>query len=112
MSSIQNTNLSGGAKANLMNVPGGPNIDSIASTNMAIKQGQASKDYVVVDGGAQGSNEFPYKPFAADSYDDIANIKANVGGRLVVPFEKEDAEYIMRQKAQIDNANFDRWLMQ
>jgi len=105
-------NINGQASKNLMKAPGGPSIAAIESTNSTIKSANAAKNYVVAEGGEQGSNEFPYIPYAPDSYDDIAQAKIGLPGDKIVTLDRDDAEYMLRQKAQIDNANFDRWIMQ
>ena len=118
--SVKNANVSGKAGQYLQNVPGGPSVAAIAGLNEQTQAASAGNNYAVVEGGNQGSNEFPYQPFARDPYDNIANIKkvavanapGGMGGQLTVPFEKEDAEYLLRQRAQVENADYDRWVMQ
>lgn len=119
--SIKNANISGNAGQNLKAGPGGPSVATIAQTNEQVQSVQLANNYAVVEGGVQGTNEFPYVPFAADSYDSIAAIKSTMapraagaggGPQYVVPFEKEDAEYLLRQRAQVENADYDRWVMQ
>lgn len=71
-----------------------------------------------MDGSSQAGNEFPYVPFAPDAYDDTAMIKTkfaqakDVGENWIVPFTSEDANYVKRQRDQMENADFDRWVMQ
>lgn len=103
----------------LKEVPGGPSPAAIAETRTAAKAANSvSNKYAVVDGADQASNEFPYVPFAQDSYDDTAEIKqafangAAAGNNWVVPFDSQDAEYVKRQRDQVENADFDRWVMQ
>ena len=102
----------------LTEVAGGPSPAAIAETRTAAKAAAGvSNKYAVVDGADQASNEFPYVPFAPDSYDDTAAIKQAfatpaAGNNWVVPFETSDAEYVKRQRDQIENADFDRWVMQ
>jgi len=107
----------------LKEVAGGPSPAAIAETRTAAKAASGvSGKYAVVDGADQASNEFPYVPFAPDSYDDTAMIKqafaqmppAAPGGanNWVVPFDAKDAEYVKRQRDQVENADFDRWVMQ
>lgn len=123
--SVRNSNISGNPAQNLQAGPGGPNVATIAQTNEQAQRAQTANNYAVVEGGNQGTNEFPYVPFAQDSYDSIANIKFTAAGGLpagaiggpapanyTVPFEKEDAEYLLRQRAQVENADYDRWVMQ
>lgn len=115
MSSQQIKNLSRSGGGGLKNVAGGPNIASINSLNEAAKNASAGNNYVVVDGSKQQLNEFPYVPFARDDYDDVANIKRQFvsgGADAVVTLDKDDANYALRQRAQIENADFDRWVMQ
>ena len=116
---IKNANITGGAASQLQSIPGGPSPGVIAETNTQAQNAQKSKNYVVVEGANQGTNEFPYVPFAPDPYDNIANIKYNaapVNGagvkEYVVNFDKDDAEYMLRQRAQVENADYDRWVMQ
>jgi len=104
----------------LKEVAGGPSPAAIAETRTAAKEVEGvSNKYAVVDGADQASNEFPYVPFAPDSYDDTAMIKqafaqpAVAGAdNWVVPFESKDAEYVKRQRDQVENSDFDRWIMQ
>lgn len=102
----------------LKQVAGGPSPAAIAETRTNAKAAAGvSGKYAVVEGADQGSNEFPYVPFAPDSYDDIADIKAhfadvNAGQNWMVPFTDSDANYVRRQRDQMENADFDRWVMQ
>lgn len=108
-------NLSKSGGGGLKNVAGGPSVANINSINEAAKNAEAGNNYVVVDGKTQHSNEFPYIPFARDDYDDVANIKRQfqVGGaQAVVTLDKDDANYALRQRAQVENADFDRWVME
>ena len=103
----------------LRQVAGGPSPTAIAETrsNAQAASGVSGK-YAVVDGGNQASNEFPMVPFAPDGYDDTAAIKKNFadlggpGQNWVVPFTEQDAAYVKRQRDQVENADFDRWVMQ
>lgn len=102
----------------LKSIPGGPSPAAIAQTRTNAKAASGvSNKYAVVEGSSQASNEFPYVPFAPDSYDDTALIKqhfsqAAVGDNWVVPFTEQDASYVKRQRDQMENADFDRWVMQ
>lgn len=103
----------------LKQVAGGPSPAAIAETRTNAKAASGvSGKYAVIDGSDQASNEFPYVPFAPDSYDDIADIKQNfavaqnVGENWIVPFTDQDANYVRRQRDQMENADFDRWIMQ
>lgn len=103
----------------LKQVAGGPSPAAVAETRANAKAAAGvSGKYAVVDGTDQAANEFPYVPFAPDSYDDTAQIKntfsnaAAVGGNWVVPFTEQDAAYVKRQRDQVENADFDRWVMQ
>ena len=108
---VKNANISGKAAQNLQGVPGGPSVAAIAGLNEQVQAAQAGNNYAVVEGANQGTNEFPYQPFARDPYDNIANIKKQAGAMQVV-FDKDDAEYLLRQRAQVENADYDRWVMQ
>lgn len=103
----------------LKQVAGGPTPAAIAETRTNAKAAAGvSGKYAVVDGANQASNEFPMVPFAPDSYDDTAMIKtafadgAAMGGNWNVPFTEADAAYVKRQRDQVENADFDRWVMQ
>lgn len=107
----------------LQQVSGGPSPAAIAETRTNAKAASGvSGKYAVVQGSDQAPNEFPYVPFAPDTYDDTANIKntfarsAAAGGvagdNWVVPFTEQDAAYVKRQRDQVENADFDRWVMQ
>lgn len=102
----------------LKSIPGGPNPAAIAETRAAASAANAvSNKYAVVDGSSQAKNEFPYVPFAPDSYDDTADIKAQfsraaAGENWVVPFTEQDAAYVKRHRDQMENADFDRYVMQ
>ena len=103
----------------LKEVAGGPSPAAIEETRTAAKAVEGvSHKYVVVDGSDQASNEYPYVPFAPDSYDETAEIKYTfghedaVGGNFTVPLDTEDIEYVKRQRDQAENADFDRWVMQ
>lgn len=103
----------------LKQVAGGPSPAAIAETRTNAKAAAGvSGKYAVVDGTDQAPNEFPYVPFAPDTYDDTAQIKtafaqgAAVGDNWVVPFTEQDAAYVKRQRDQVENADFDRWVMQ
>jgi len=104
----------------LEEVAGGPSPAAIAETRTAAKEAEGvSNKYAVVDGSDQASNEFPYVPFAPDNYDDTAAIKVTFGDpRIIggdnwqVPLEADDIDYLKRQRDQVENADFDRWIMQ
>src|ERR1044072_7699791 len=103
----------------LKSVAGGPSPAAIAETRTNAKAAAGvSGKYAVVDGSNQQDNEFPYVPFAPDTYDDTADIKkefangAQAGTNWVVPFTEQDAAYVRRQRDQMENADFDRWIMQ
>jgi hypothetical protein len=109
---MKGTQRSGGS-GNLKKVAGGPNPSDIQSINDAAHNAMAGNNYVVNNPNQQ-STEFPYIPFAQDQYDDIANIKRQFvagGAEAVVSLDKDDAEHLLRQRAQVENADFDRWLM-
>lgn len=110
---ISQMSLSGGG--GLKAVPGGPSIAAINSINEQAKNAAAGNNYALVNGAVQASNEFPYVPFARDNYDDISAIKRQFqagGAKAVVTLDKDDADYALRQRAQVENADFDRWVMQ
>lgn len=107
----------------LQQVSGGPSPAAIAETrsNAKAANGVSFKYATTSEYTGQKSNEFPIVPFAPDQYDDIANVKtafqagapAGAGGaNWVIPFTDQDAEYIRRQRDQVENADFDRWVMQ
>lgn len=114
MSSQQIKKLSRSGGGGLKKVAGGPDIANINSINEAAKNAEAGNNYVVTNPVSQSSNEFPYVPFARDDYDDVANIKRQFqqgGAKAVVTLDKDDANYALRQRAQVENADFDRWVM-
>lgn len=103
----------------LKQVAGGPSPAAIKETRTNAKAASGvSGKYAVVDGSDQASNEFPIVPFAPDAYDDVADIKRTfadspaAGNNWVVPFTEQDANYVRRQRDQMENADFDRWVMQ
>jgi hypothetical protein len=107
----------------LKQVSGGPSPAAIAETRTNAKAASGvSGKYAVVQGSDQAPNEFPYVPFAPDTYDDTADIKETfarsaaaggaAGDNWVVPFTEQDAAYVKRQRDQVENADFDRWVMQ
>jgi hypothetical protein len=111
---MNNINLSG-EPGELYRVPGAPDPNVIAKVNKQAQEAfvNAGGTYSVVEGANQASNEFPYRAFVNDSYDNIAQLKYQVSrGNYKVPFEKVDAEYLFRKRAQIENADYDRWVMQ
>ena len=111
---MNNINLSGNPNE-LYRVPGAPDPNVIAKINKQAQEAfiNAGDTYAVVEGANQASNEFPYRPFVNDSYDNIAQLKYQISrGNYRVPFEKVDAEYLFRQRAQVENADYDRWVMQ
>jgi len=78
-----------------------------------------SRKYTTVNDPERAQeNEFPVVPFAPDRYDTIASIKHSVGSdkndafgkKWMVPFTDTDAQYMLRQQAQVANANYERWL--
>lgn len=110
---ISRMSLSGGG--GLKAVPGGPSLAAINSINEQAKNAAAGNNYALVNGAEQASNEFPYVPFARDNYDDVSAIKRQFqagGAKAVVTLDKDDADYALRQRAQVENADFDRWVMQ
>ncbi len=110
--SLKTTSLSGDANV-LTNAPGAPRPEEINKVNETALSAERGNNYTVVEGYQQGTNEFPYRPFVLDTYDSIAQLKEKIsGGNYKVPFEKEDAEYLLRQRAQVENADYDRWVMQ
>lgn len=110
----RNLDPSGHSK-NLKHIKGGPLPSDIESlTEQAKEASYGTNSYAVTDSTSQKSNEFPYVPFARDDYDDVANVKRQfqVGGaQAVVTLDKNDAEYALRQRAQVENADFDKWVM-
>lgn len=63
-------------------------------------------------------NEFPIVPVPKDPYDDTANIKWQFGAaqkgqtNWMVPFERSDAEFLLRKRDAQEKAEFDAWTMQ
>lgn len=111
-----NVDISGNAKTTLTRTPGGPDPMAIAEANIRDMASRGFNNYVVVEGRNQGTNEFPYQPFLVDPYDSIAGLKKSAallpGSQMVVSVDKEDVEYQLRQRAQVENADFDRWVLQ
>lgn len=106
----------------LKQVAGGPSPAAIQGTAAADRSanGVSGKYVQTLDPDQSSSNEFPYVPFAPDDYDTIASIKSEVGAdaskaaygeKWMVPFTEQDAQYLIRQRNQSENADFDRWVM-
>lgn len=103
-------------------VPGGPSKEQIAQFKQPPPGSAVSNKYTTVnDPETAKANEFPIVPFAPDRYDTIASIKHAVGSdktktaygdKWMVPFTDADAQYLLRQQAQVKNANYERWLWQ
>lgn len=104
-----------GYSKNLKPIRGGPLPSDIASlTDQAKEASYGTNSYAVTDSLHQRSNDFPYVPFARDDYDDVANVKRQFqagGAQAVVTLDKSDAEHALRQRAQVENADFDKWVM-
>lgn len=103
----------------LQQVPGGPSLQEAQRFAGPVEGSGVSNKYTTVnDPKTAKSNEYPVVPFAPDSYDTIASIKQNVGDtnnkafgdKWNVMFTDEDAQYLLRQQAQVQNANYERWL--
>lgn len=111
-----NVSATGNAERALVKTPGAPDPLTIAEANIRTMAARGFNDYVVVEGANQASNEFPYQPFVTDAYDYIAGLKQSQmrddRSNVKIEFDKEDAEYMLRQRAQVENADFDRWVMQ
>lgn len=103
-------------------VPGGPTREEIAQFRTPPPGAAISGKYTTVnEPGVARANEYPIVPFAPDKYDTIASIKQAVGSdkskdafgtKWMVPFTDSDAQYMLRQQAQVKNANYERWLWQ
>lgn len=104
----------------LNQVAGGPSAAAIRQTQTAAQaaNGVSGKYAQTKDPGTARSNEFPIVPFLPDAYDTTAQLKSLAGDRKgfgenwVVPFTEQDAEYLIRQRNQAENADFDRWVME
>lgn len=103
----------------LQQVPGGPTQQQAKRFANPPPGAGVSGKYVTVNPKPK-SNEYPVVPFAPDKYDTIASIKQAVGdndsnafgNKWMVPFTDADAQYMLRQQAQVQNANYERWLWQ
>lgn len=103
-------------------VPGGPTREEIAQFRTPPPGAAISGKYTTVnEPSVARANEYPIVPFAPDKYDTIASIKQAVGSdkskeafgtKWMVPFTDSDAQYMLRQQAQVKNANYERWLWQ
>lgn len=107
--------------SSLSQVPGGPTkAQSRRFAGPGPGAGVSGKYTTVNEPGDAKSNEFPIVPFAPDKYDTLASIKQAVGDdrnhafgdKWMVPFTDADAQYLLRQQAQVKNANYERWLWQ
>lgn len=105
----------------LQQVPGGPTLEEAQRFAGPVEGSGISFKYTTVnDPKKSKNNEYPIVPFAPDSYDTIASIKQNVGddknnafgNKWNVMFTDEDAQYLLRQQAQVQNSNYERWLWQ
>lgn len=103
----------------LQQVPGGPTQQQAKRfANPPPGAGVSNKYTTANRPDSAGSNEYPIVPFAPDKYDTIASIKQAVGdneneafgNKWMVPFTDSDAQYMLRQQAQVQNANYERWL--
>jgi hypothetical protein len=108
----------GNSAGRLKNVPGAPNVQQTMNFNKEAMERVAMNNYETVNlPGERASNEFPLIPFAKDTYDDVAEMKKQManaaiagGENWVVPFDQQDANYLLRKRAQVEQADFDRWL--
>lgn len=107
--------------SSLSQVPGGPTkAQSRRFAGPGPGAGVSGKYTTVNQPASARSNEFPIVPFAPDKYDTLASIKQAVGdddndafgNKWMVPFTDADAQYLLRQQAQVKNANYERWLWQ
>lgn len=103
----------------LRTVPGGPTSQQSRRFAKPVAGSGVSNKYTTANRPDQArNNEFPVVPFAPDSYDTLASIKQSVGSnhnpafgdKWMVPFTDNDAQYLLRQQAQVQNANYERWL--
>lgn len=107
--------------ASLTEVPGGPTkAEARRFAQPPPGSGVSNKYTTINDPESAHTNEFPVVPFAPDRYDTLASIKQSVGddtnkafgNKWMVPFTDADAQYLLRQQAQVQNANYERWLWQ
>lgn len=112
--------IGGKNKGYLRPTPGAPSPAATLGLNKEAKRYMQQNTYQTWnEPDSQRANEFPVIPFAQDSYDDIAAIKdavaqddrGNTNG-YIVPFEQQDANYLLRKRAAVEQSNFDRWLNQ
>lgn len=105
----------------LKQVPGGPSVAEAKQFSTPPVGAGVSYKYITSNLPSESqTNEYPVVPFAPDSYDTIASIKASVGSnannafgqKWMVPFTDSDAQYLLRQQAQAQNVNYERWLWQ
>lgn len=105
----------------LQEVPGGPTKQEARRfANPPPGSGVSNKYETVNIPENAKDNEFPVVPFAPDKYDTMASIKQAVaddknkafGTKWMVPFTDSDAQYMLRQQAQVQNSNYERWLWQ
>lgn len=103
----------------LKQVPGGPTKAEARQFSQPPVGSGVSFKYATVNAPSEmQTNEYPIVPYAPDSYDTLAQIKSTVGsdenkqfgGKWMVPFTDNDAQYMLRQQAQAQNANYERWL--
>lgn len=102
--------------------PGAPSLQEAARMRANAETGAVSTSkryqWQMPFDSASASNEYPIVPVPKDPYDDIANIKAQysdntkVGSNWVVPFESNDAQYLLRKRDAQEKAQFDAWVMQ
>lgn len=110
--------VGGKNKGYLKPTPGAPSPQATIGLNKEALSRMQQNTYVTANEfNRQRENEFPYIPFAQDSYDDIAAIKDAVARdrsakNYMVPFEQQDANYLLRKRAAVEMGNFDRWLNQ
>lgn len=103
-------------------VPGGPTKQDINRFAGPTPGSAVSNKYATINDPSDArTNEYPVVPFAPDKYDTIASIKQAVGSeatkgtygeKWMVPFTEQDAQYLLRQQAQAENVNYERWLWQ
>ena len=103
----------------LQQVAGGPTSQQARRFSRPVAGSGVSNKYTTVNAPPFAkTNEFPVVPFAPDSYDTLASIKGTVansdkwGAKWMVPFTDSDAQYLLRQQAQVQNANYEKWLWQ
>lgn len=103
-------------------MPGAPTPASVnamrANATTGVTATSNAYQWTGLQGQPSNRNEFPIVTVPKDSYDDIANIKAQyaqstqVGDNWVIPFENSDAQFLLRKRDAEEKAMFDAWVTQ